>query len=116
VTTKNGLTCGDRGVTSLINGLLLQAVRGRQLYALSTASFHPTQAGQAFLAQQIQPRLISPLTYSGGTWTLSGTVGQSLSADRYLTGGVLPLTVSGSLDGAAPPDWLTLSGSDRKVT
>lgn len=48
-TTNNGLTCGDKRVTYYVSGLLL-AFSTR---VVSTASFHPTKAGQSFIAQRV---------------------------------------------------------------
>lgn len=105
-----------------VNGLVLSPAcsrnraRGLSSACVSSASFHPTDAGQTAMAKIVQERFVATrLRYTGSPISINGTVGTPLTASVSITAGVPPFTLTSGVDGAVP-SWLQLGMSGGTVT
>ena len=78
---------------------------------------HLSYAGSRPLRQASEQaaRDLLAIRYNGAGLEMSGTVGIPMSASATVTGGALPLMITGGIDGTAP-SWAGISESDRTVT
>jgi hypothetical protein len=83
---------------------------------LSSATFHPTKAGQAVMGRAVQTAFASTfLHYSGEGIQITGSVGAPVSADTSVSGGVPPMSAYPGIQGV-PPQWAQLAFDGQTVT
>jgi alpha-tubulin suppressor-like RCC1 family protein len=83
---------------------------------VSSATFHPTKAGQTVMGKAVQAAFnTTVLRYAGGAVQVGGVVGKPLTATATLIAGVRPFTATAGLSGQVPR-WLTVGVTGQTVT